>query len=93
MEKHFLGYRMIKRKDTQYTNRRNSALIARYYYLSEIKRLRFDDVITRLSLTFFLSDTYVMRILRDSSDSFNEMLGERPGKEALKSNWPEYEWS
>lgn len=93
MKRHFLGYRIARRIDTQKVRKRNSALTARYYYLSELKRLRFDDVVARLTATFFLSDATVLRILNDSNDEFTTMCEERPGREYLKANWPEFDWN
>ena len=93
MEKHFLGYRSARKIDRQKVNRRNGALIARYYYLSEMKRLRFDDVISKLTTTFFLSDAYVLRVLSNSNDKFVEMSTNRPEKDYFKAHWPEYDWS
>ena len=70
MEKHYLGYRRTVTIDKHYTQR-NTILIARYYYMSELKRLRFDDVVQRLSATFFISEYYVMRLLGSLSDKFD----------------------
>jgi hypothetical protein len=93
MEKHYLGYQRARRNNTQYTTSRNQALIARYYYLSECKRLRFDDVVARLSNTFFVSESYVMKILGDSDAQFQVLVTECPTRESLRVKWPEWEWS
>ncbi|MCX7100084.1 MAG: hypothetical protein NTX38_00950 [Methylobacter sp.] len=93
MEKHYLGYQRALRNNTQYTTSRNQALITRYYYLSEMKRLRFDDVVARLSNTFFVSESYVMKILGDSDAQFQVLVAEHPTRESLRVKWPEWEWS
>jgi len=92
MEKHFLGYRRGETAE-QSTQHRNEILIARYYYMSEIKRIRFDDIVLRLSKTFFLSEVYVMRLLGELFDQFDKIKAEHPTREFLKSKWPEWDWS
>jgi len=92
MEKHYLGYRRTATLEKHYTQR-NTILIARYYYMSELKRLRFDDVVTRLSGTFFISEFYVMRLLGTLSEQFDKMKEEHPTRESLKCKWPEWDWS
>jgi len=93
MKKHFLGYRKPERKDRKYTCRRNSALVARYYYLSEIHRLRFDDVVSRLSVFFFISETYIMRLLCELEPQYTEIMDVKPSREELKKQFPYYDWS
>lgn len=93
MEKHYLGYHRARRSSTQYTECRNAALIARYYYLSEIKRLRFDDTVARLSATFFLSEQYVMKILGDNRTQFETCCADKPSRDNLRVKFPEWEWS
>ena len=92
MEKHFLGYRRGETAE-QSTQHRNEILIARYYYMSELKRLRFDDVVFRLSSTFFISDIYVMRLLSALSEQFDQIKAEHPKREDLRAKWPEWDWS
>ena len=93
MEKHYLGYRRAKKLAKQNTGNRNDALIARYYYLSEIRRLRFDDTTGRLSATFFISEAYVMKILGDSIAQFDKLKQQAPTREHLRAQWPEYDWA
>jgi hypothetical protein len=46
--------------------RRNNALLRRYYHLTERERLRFDDAVRLLSENeFFISEERVMAIIRD----------------------------
>jgi len=92
MEKHYLGYQRGGTKAIS-INQRNELLIARYYYMSELKRLRFDDVTNRLSATFFISDFYIMRLLGSLSDQFDQIKAEHPSREILKAKWPEWDWS
>ena len=92
MEKHYLGYRRARTIEKNY-NQRNELLIARYYYMSELKRLRFDDVVSRLSSTFFISEFYIMRLLGILSEQFDEIKIDHPSRECLRVKWPEWDWS
>lgn len=93
MERHFLGYKKPHKAGNQYTDIRNAALIVRYYYLSEIKRLRFDDVVSRLSATFFLSEGYIVQLLSNSEEEFRKVCEDKPTRELLRGKWPEMDWS
>ena len=45
--------------------RRNDKLVERFYYWTEVQRLRFDDAIRQLSENeFFLSENMIVNILR-----------------------------
>ena len=56
---------MRKGRDKQLINERDRKLFERYYYWTEIRRLRFDDTIQKLSSEeFFLSEQRVIQIIR-----------------------------
>lgn len=53
-------------RDKNLIEARNRKIAVRYYYWTEIRRLRFDDAIRQLSENeFFLSEQRVMAILRN----------------------------
>lgn len=57
---------MPKGRDRNLVNTRNIRIYERYYYWTEVKRLRFDDALKRLSTEeFFLSEGRIMQIIRD----------------------------
>lgn len=56
---------MSKGRDKHLIDERDRKLFARYYYWTEVKRLRFDDTIRKLSSEeFFISEGRVMQIIR-----------------------------
>lgn len=56
---------MAKGRSKQLVEARDMKMFERYYYWTEIKRLRFDDTITKLSKEeFFISEGRVMQIVR-----------------------------
>lgn len=57
---------MAKGRDKELVNSRNVRIYERYYYWTEVKRLRFDDALQKLSSEeFFLSESRIMQIIRD----------------------------
>ena len=52
---------------------RDEQLVYMYFYLSEIKRFRFDDVSKMLSFEFFLSEDRIMTIIRKNINRLEEL--------------------
>lgn len=64
--------------------KRNEALVGRYYYWTEVQRLRFDDALRILSETeFFISEQRIMAIIRAVVSS-SESAQRKPGKRIKK---------
>ena len=60
---------MGKGRDKELIKLRDEALCRRYYYWTEIQRLRFDDALKVLSeREFFISEERIMTIIRRKSD-------------------------
>lgn len=56
---------MAKGRNKELISSRDLRLFERYYYWTEIRRLRFDDTIKKLSEEeFFISESRVMQIVR-----------------------------
>lgn len=56
---------MSKGRDKSLISARDRKLFERYYYWTEVKRLRFDDALKKLSSEeFFISEGRVMQIIR-----------------------------
>ena len=56
---------MRRRRDDRLSAKRNAKIAARYYYWTEIQRIRSDDAIRQLSEEeFFLSEATILQILR-----------------------------
>lgn len=57
-------------RDKRLIETRNRRIAERYYYWTELQRLRFDDAIRQLSENeFFLSEARIMAILRYMAES------------------------
>ena len=57
---------MGKGRNKHLIKRRDEALCRRYYYWTEVQRIRFDDVLRILSQDeFFISEERVLAIIRD----------------------------
>lgn len=56
---------MTKGRDKELIELRDKKLFERYYYWSEVQRLRFDDTIRKLAFDeFFLSEATTLRIIK-----------------------------
>ena len=56
---------MSRGRNKELINERDRKLFERFYYWSEVKRLRFDDTIRKLSTEeFFLAEAPTLRIVR-----------------------------
>lgn len=72
---------------------RNRVLIARYYYWTEIRRRRFDDVMRILSeQEFFVEDRTISNTLLDLNDYLNELYKEKKEAKELKKEFPSWCW-
>lgn len=57
---------------------RNKKLIERYFYWTEVKRRRFDDVLRILETEeFFIGQQRIMIILRSHSDMIDELIARK----------------
>lgn len=66
---------MSKGRDQSLINKRNEALLRRYYYWTEVQRLRFDDTLKVLSeQEFFISEERILRIIRQSCRNRKEVM-------------------
>ncbi len=58
---------MPRGRNKHLIEQRNSALIRRYYYWTEVQRLRFDDALKILSeQEFFISEERIMAVIRQA---------------------------
>lgn len=74
-------------------DRRNEIMTARYYYWTEIKRRRFDDVVKILAdREFFIEERTVSSILVETQGLFNSLVREEADARRLRSLYPGWEW-
>lgn len=71
-------------RDSRLIEKRNEKLLQRYYWWTEVQRLRFDDTLRVLSEEeFFISEQSVMRIIQANLHRIGEVVG-RPEKKVKK---------
>lgn len=74
-------------------NDRNRVLIARYYYWTEIRRRRFDDVMRILSSEeFFVEDRTISNAILDYGDYLDELYRVKKESRELKKEYPSWNW-
>ena len=72
---------------------RNRLLAARFYYWTELRRRRFDDVMHILSESeFFMSERTVTDVLRDAGQHLSELYARRETFAALRRAYPSWNW-
>lgn len=65
---------MSRGRNQQLLSRRDEALLRRYYYWTEIQRLRFDDALKLLSRDeFWISEARIMTIIRNNLDKLPDI--------------------
>ncbi|MCG8477048.1 MAG: hypothetical protein MI784_16395 [Cytophagales bacterium] len=78
--------KMKKGRSADLISRRNSALVKRFYFWTEIKRRRFDDTLQILSLDeFFISEQTIENILRKNLSLLDSLMDRKPTQRQLKS--------
>ena len=83
---------IISRRDR--LDKRNRLLTARYYYWTEVKRRRFDDVLKILSdQEFFVEERTISNTLIAMDDLYNDLLNQKLSLRKLKSMYPGFDWS
>ena len=75
---------MRRQRDPRLIERRNAKIAARYYFWTEVQRLRSDDAIKQLSEEeFFLSEATILKILRHA-----QRVGEEEIRKLVKLKGP-----
>jgi hypothetical protein len=86
------GNRRPPRRDR--LEKRNRIMTARYYYWTEIKRRRFDDVLRILSDNeFFVEERTISNTLVEQDDFYNELLRSKASARKLKAMFPGFDWN
>lgn len=76
----------------EHVYRRNREMIARYYYWTEIRRRRFDDVMCILSEEFHVEDRTISNALLDLSEYLDGLYKEKKEIKELKKEYPGRCW-
>lgn len=80
-------------RNTRLVERRNRILIARYYYWSEIKRRRFDDVLEILQeQEVFITERTIYEALKDNA-YLDELMETKPTAEQLQEEYPSFNFT
>lgn len=76
----------------EHVYKRNRELIARYYYWTEIRRRRFDDVMRILSEEFHVEDRTISNALLDFGDYLAGLYKGKKDVRELKKEYPYRNW-
>ncbi len=73
---------------------RDRLLVARYYYWSEVKRRRFDDVLHKLEYQeLFISEKRILKVLRDNDAYLRQMFRDITIYSAIKNKYQSFKWN
>ena len=72
--------------------KRNRIMTARYYYWTEIRRRRFDDVMRILSEEFHVEDRTISNALLDFGDYLDGLYKGKKDIRELKKEYPYRNW-
>ena len=74
-------------------NKRNLALIYRYYYYSKFTKMKYDCIIEILSNEFYLSQVTIPEVLSNNSTILSDVKKTNPTIHSLRNSYPYYNWS
>ena len=83
---------VCKTSRQEHVYKRNRELIARYYYWTEIRRRRFDDVMRILSEEFHVEDRTVSNALLDFGHYVDGLYKDKKDVRELKREYPGRNW-
>ncbi len=73
---------------------RNRLLIARYYYWSEVKRIRFDDVLNIIEhQELFISEKRILKVLRDNDAYLRRLFRDETAYMEIKNKYQSFKWN
>lgn len=73
-------------------HKRNREIIARYYYWTEVRRRRFDDVMWILTDEFYVEERTISNALLDFSDYLDELYKDKKDIRELRKDYPSRSW-
>ena len=73
-------------------NRRNKALVARWYYWTELVRLRADDALNKLSEEFYIEEQTITRALLDNDGYLRELIANQTTRKQLRKTYNYFNW-
>ncbi|RYF26603.1 MAG: hypothetical protein EOO42_01065 [Flavobacteriales bacterium] len=74
------------------TDRRDEALVYRYYYYIEIQRTRYDDVLLDLEKEFFITPSNIVQRLGLKHDLLKQIIEQKPKIPKFKKLYPHMVW-
>lgn len=74
-------------------DKRDEALVYRYYFHGEIKRKRYDDCLADLEKEFFITAGVITQRLELNIDLLKRVTTQRAGLTVLKRKYPHFNWN
>ena len=81
------------RPRNHYKPDRDKCLAYRYYYYGQIHRMRYDDILRKLELEFFLTEHRLVTVLSDNKLILEGVVNEKPTVKQLAKLYPHWVWT
>lgn len=83
---------LSKGRSKELLQRRNEAIVARYYYHNVVKRISYADTLATLVLEFWLTGYTISKVLEKRMEEVKQLRKDKPNKLALKKQFPMLPW-
>ena len=73
-------------------DKRNAALIDRYFFYGFYEKLRYDVILEKLSNEFFIAPFTIQERITDCYEQLDELRLKKPSKDYFKKKYPHLVW-
>lgn len=81
-----------KGRNSNLVNRRNTLLVARYYYYGHFRHRGYEEIVAALQREFFLSPATITHIVQDNADVLEVMKKEAKSIVYFQAQWEHLKW-
>ena len=80
-------------RSAYFHSQRNECLVDRYYYYCKVSEKRYDIVLEKLSVEFFLSTVTIPEIIDSNYEHLVRLKKAAPDAQHFKKKWPHLVWN
>ncbi len=81
-----------KGRSEDLVDKRNEALVDRYYYKGFFEKLRYDEILRQLSEEFYIAQITIQWRINECYDQLDELRAKKPGKDYFRKKYPHLVW-
>ena len=72
---------------------RDEALCYRFYWHADVNKYKFEEVLNKLNVEFFLSNHRILKVLNEQYDKLSEINRTKPTAKELSEKYPQFTWT